>query len=246
MSNWGIFFLLVFSFSQHVFGETIFPNKLNQRDRQELLSILGFGTAPKIISNPYPLGGYDGWELGFSSEFLSLEEVPKLGSSSGKVVSKGEFNFYNLSITKGIFENIDTTISFMPSLQGEGVSGYGVSFRWMFYEAQNIPLALTTNLYGGGVNIQSLLGTNTLGIDVLCTMAMEDLALYFGAGQAKVTGVFTGGSAGLTDDFVRHTEGLSSGHSLFGLAFQASKALVAFQVDRYNEPVYGARIGWRY
>lgn len=241
-----VFTILILG-SSYSYAETILPVSLDKSDRVTMLSILGFGTTPKLISNPYPLGGYKGWELGLSSEFLSMEEIAGLGvAPSGKVLTKGDFNFYNLSFSKGLFENVDTTLSFLPSLQGEGVSGMGFQLRWAFYESPYMPMALSTNIYGGSVNIQSLLGSDSLGADLLCTMSLEDIALYFGFGYAKVIGHFTGGSSGITDDNERHVEAVSSSHSLFGLSFQVSKMLFAFQVDRYRDPVYGAKIGFRF
>lgn len=246
MKFWSSFFILLL-IPFYSLAVTVFPLNLDKVERQALLSTMGFGTAPKVLSNPYPLGGYEGWEFGASSEFLSLQKVAGLGSAPvGQTVSRGEFNFYNLSLSKGIYQNIDTALSFMPSLQGESIAGFGVSLRWTFYESPYIPLALATNIYGGGVNIQSKLSSQTTGIDLLCTMAMDDLALYFGVGQAKVVGVFTGGTGGLTDNGETTKEGLSSSHSLFGLAFQLSKMQIAFQVDRYVDPTYGLKVGLRY
>lgn len=246
MKFWSSFFILFFIpfYSSAI---TVFPVGLSKVERQTLLSTMGFGTAPKVLSNPYPLGGYEGWEVGMSSEFLSLQKVAGLGNAPvGQTPSRGEFNFYNVSLSKGLFQNIDTALSFMPSLQGESIAGFGASLRWTFYESPYIPLALATNVYGGGVNVQSKLSSQTTGVDLLCTMAMEDLALYFGLGQAKVVGVFTGGSGGLTDNGETTKEGLSSSHSLFGLAFQLAKMQIAFQVDRYVDPIYGIKVGLRY
>lgn len=226
---------------------TVFPTNLDRADRKVFLEVLGYGTAPKLLSNPYPLGGYQGWEIGLSNEFLSLEEVAGLGTPpAGQVVSKGEFNFYNLSFAKGLYKNIDTTLSFLPTLQGEGVSGFAAQVKWTFYESPNMPLTLATNLYGGSINIQSLLGVDSLGLDLICAMSMDDLAIYFGGGQTRVIGTFTGGANGITDDQDRHSLSLESMHTLFGLSFNVSKLLIAFQVDRYHEPVYGAKIGFRY
>ena len=59
------------------------PRGLSQPDRVEVVETIGLGAAPKILSNPYPLGGYDGFEVGYSIEFINVRDVNRLGCAVG-------------------------------------------------------------------------------------------------------------------------------------------------------------------
>lgn len=222
---------------------TSLPRNLNQVDRVRTLQILGFGSAPKTLDNPYPLGGYTGIEIGLSSEFIPVEDLANLGS---KTAEKGELNYYILSIGKGLYYNIDTYMYFTPIFQNEKVQTYGGQLRWGFYESSFFPLSLSTVLFVGGANFSNLVNVTSVGLDLIASVTMDNVAIYFGTGRARVSGKFIGGSNGITDTQETENEDLNESHAVFGLNVDISNAFLAFEVDRYTDSSYSTKLGYRF
>nr|WP_295904812.1 hypothetical protein [uncultured Bdellovibrio sp.] len=239
--------LIVFlAFSISVFSaqaNTALPKNLNKEDRIRVLQILGLGSASKILDNPYPLGGYSGVEIGVSSEFIPVEDLASLGS---KTTDKGEYNYYTLTLGKGLYYNIDTHVYFTPFGQNEDIQSYGAQVRWGFYEAHFFPLTLTAMIYGGGANFSNLINVSTLGGDVIATVAMDNVAIYVGAGQVRAIGRFIGGADGITDNQTTVEEDILEGHSVFGINVDIAKMFIALQIDRYNDSIYSGKLGFRF
>lgn len=235
--------LCVFLSAAFVQAETALPRNLNRDDRQRALQILGFGSAAKVLDNPYPLGGYSGIELGLASEFIPVEDLASLGS---KTTDKGEFNYQTLTMGKGLYYNVDMHIYFTPFGQNEKMQSYGAQIRWGFYEASFFPLSFTAMLYGGGANFTNLINITTLGLDVLATVAMDNVAVYAGVGQTRAIGKFIGGVGGITDTQETYEEDILEGHSLFGVSVDISKVFIALQIDRFTDSVYSGKIGYRF
>ena len=240
----GLFLLILTAFlCQKTLAGTTLPKGLNENDRKTAAGILSFGSMMKLLSNPYPLGGYDGVEVGFSSEYIPMENVATLGNKSD---DKGEYNYYTISFGKGIFYNIDTFLQFTPLPQNEGISNFGAQIRWGFYEAQAFPFSMSLVVTGGGSSFSSLINSTTLGTDLVGVVNMHDVALYFGAGQARSSTKFIGGANGLTDDQETHQVNLTKGHELFGVHVKMDKFFVALEVDRYDEAAYSGKLGMRF
>jgi len=242
MNRLGLIFFLV---CVSVAGKaaTSLPRNLDQSDRVRALQILGFGSASKILDNPYPLGGYSGIEIGVSSEFIPVEDLSSLGN---KTTDKGEFNYYTLTLGKGLYYNIDTHLYFTPFNQTEEIQSYGGQVRWGFYEAGFFPLSLSAVLSAGGANFSNLINVTTLGADIVATVAMDNVAIYFGVGQARATGKFIGGPNGITDTQETLTEEAAEGHTVFGLNVDVAKMFLALEIDRYNDSIYSGKIGFRF
>lgn len=236
-------FLIIFFSTTVSLAQTVLPRQLSAADRVRALEILGFGTAPKVLSNPYPLGGYSGVEVGLSSEFIQSEDLASLGS---KAPSSQEFNFYNLSLGKGLFYNVDTHFYFTPFMQSEKIQSFGGQLRWGFYEARFFPLSLSANIYGGGANFSNLINVTTYGADLIGTVNMDDVAIYFGLGTLRAVGNFVGGADGINDVIESKQEEASATHTLFGISIDFSKIFIALEFDRYVDSVYSGKIGVRF
>lgn len=235
---------LAFSFNALLaWSETSLPKNLNKDHRIRALQILGFGSAAKILDNPYPLGGYTGVEMGLSSEFIPVEDLASLGS---KTNARGEYNYYTLTFGKGLYYNIDTHVYFTPFGQKEDIQSFGGQVRWGFYEARFFPLTLTAMVYGGGSNFANLINVSTVGGDIIATVAMDNVAIYFGAGQIRAIGKFIGGAGGITDSQETVEEDVAEGHSVFGINIDISKMFIALQIDRYTDSIYSGKIGFRF
>ncbi len=235
-----VFILLSMQSAQ---AATVLPKNLNAADQQRALQILGYGSAPKVLDNPYPLGGYSGVEIGLSSEFIPIEDLSNLGSQSS---DGGELNYYTLSFGKGLYYNIDTHVYFTPMMQDEDVLAYGAQVRWGFYEASFFPLTLTALVYGGGANFSNLINFNTLGLDVIASVNINKVALYAGMGRVRVMGTFIGGAGGVTDNTETVKRDEAEDHSVFGVSVDFKKMFLALQVDRYTDSNYSGKIGFRF
>ncbi|WP_291515579.1 hypothetical protein [Bdellovibrio sp. ArHS] len=218
------------------------PKNLNKGERQRALEILGFGSAAKILDNPYPLGGYTGVELGLASEYIPAEDLSNLGSQT---TDKGEINYLTLTFGKGLYYNVDTHVYFTPAL-GNGIQTYGGQVRWGFYEASFFPLTLSAILSGGGANFSNLINVNTLGVNLIATVAMDNVAIYFGGGRVRAIGTFIGGTDGITDDQNTVEEDIVQNHTVFGINIDVSKFFLALEIDRYADSVYSGKLGYRF
>ncbi|MFZ4404302.1 MAG: hypothetical protein ACOYOK_09400 [Pseudobdellovibrionaceae bacterium] len=249
MSKVFCLFLIFVFLSFEGFSATEIPKQLSESNRLEALKILGLGTAAKILTNPYPLGGHEGLEVGLSSEYLQVGDLSRLGAGTN---SGSELNFYSLSLTKGTYYNLDTAISFTLFNQEENVSTYNGQVRWGFYQAEFLPLSFGIHVYGGGTNFDDLIFTQTLGVDLVSSISVDDVTLYFGSGVVRSWGTFVGGANGVTKANPGQTSGITEGatvfetHSVLGLNVDFSKLFFAIQVDRYYLPVYSFKLGYRF
>lgn len=230
------------------------PRQMAAGDRKIALQVLGFGAASKILGNPYPLGGYQGLEIGLSSEYIPVKDLSSLGDKSA---TRTEVNYYTLSVAKGIFYNIDTVVHFTPAFQQENLSSYGGQLRWGFYDFPFMHGGLSLILHGSATSFSNLIDTRTTGTDLIATFVVEDVALYFGGGDARSIGTFRGGDINgtVTESTTSACNGttcsdayedLNQGHTVFGISLAFAKLYAAFQVDRYYQSTYSAKLGFRF
>src|SRR5476651_1584350 len=99
------------------------PSGLNQSDRREIVRTLGLNSATKMLDNPYPLGGYSGFEIGLSSEFIDIRDIRHLGCAPGSAgcgnktySDESEWNYSRLTIGKGLYKDLDIFIHFIAPL----------------------------------------------------------------------------------------------------------------------------------
>lgn len=237
--------------------KTYIPRRMNVGDRKIALQVLGFGAASKVLGSPYPFGGHSGFEVGVSSEYIPAQDLKSLGVIPP--VPRGELNYFSLSIGKGLFYNVDTVLHFTPAFQKEDLTTYGGQIRWMFYEFPFMKGGLSGVLHGSGANYDSLINTRTTGMDLIATVVVEDVSLYFGIGEARALGTFQGGGMNTTTGESESTtnscsagycdtayEDIRESHTIMGLCLFYSEFFAAFQIDRYYLSTYSARLGFRF
>lgn len=229
-------------FSSHAFGLEL-PKNLNSEERKSVLEILGFGTTSKVASSPYPLGGYEGFEIGLTSELIKIEDLSRYGSTTEP---QEDLNVNSLSIGKGLYNDLDLFVNFMPISSSTKISNYGAQARWKFYEARFLPVTLSVLFHGNSANFQNLITTTVFGADLIGAINVDSLGLYLGIGQANGSGRFAGGAEGVTNTGNMQTEKVSTIHNYAGLAYNFLPLFIAFQMDRYTQPIYTARLGFRY
>lgn len=242
--------LLIFlAWSSIASAEINIPTNLSSDDRKEALRILGLGTSSKMLSNPYPLGGYSGFEFGLAIESVPVEEISRLGAKlqPGQQPEK-TFNYPKFAIGKGLFKDIDLFLHFIPYNQNTNLSDYGGMFRYCFYQAAFLPASFSILVHANNSNVGNLIFTQSTGAELVTGINVNDFALYVGAGRVFVTGKFVANlnAAGSNPVPVNETETVSSFHSFLGGSFDFEPVFVSFQIDQYTQTVMGAKLGLRF
>ena len=218
------------------------PTKLTVTDRTQALQLIGYGSSQKILDDPYPLGGYSGFEIGLSNEALQTDQFASMGS---KAPTQSQVNYNTITIGKGIYNNVDTFLTF--SLMGaENVTDVGAQIRWGFYQASYLPIYMSAVLHGNSFNCEDLIVTNSIGLDLIAGFKEGDVTLYFGGGPIRTQGVFSGGTGAITDTKQTVGMGLLDSRFLAGLNIRFGKYFLAGEIDSYSTAVYGAKIGYRF
>jgi len=222
-----------------------FPKQLTHQDRTRVLEILGYGSALRVLQNPYPLGGYSGIEVGVSNEMIPTSDISHLGA---KNTEQGETSYMQLHFAKGLYDNIDLMATFAPMGQNEQISSFGGGARWGFYEAEYFPVALSVQTTLNSSGFQDKVNVSTQTIDLIASINVSDMTLYAGGGRIRASGQFIGGASGITDQSNNDTENevLSSTRFLAGLSVKFSNTFFAIELDHTVDASYAAELGLRF
>ncbi len=248
--------LFIFLFSSESEASLVLPRNLNDAQRIETLEILGPSSAPKILGNPYPLGGYSGVELGYSVQILPTEKLSELGNRP----EQQSFTSWNtLSVGKGLFENFDLFIYFTPLTQKEDVSDVGGLLKWGFYESEIFPANVSLIASGNYLNFQNLLSVSNQCLDMVVSFSWKNATLYTGVGYLRSSGTFLGGVGSLNsegemvNDNTRtvfrgesKAESVTSAHSLIGLNLRYDNFFVSGEINKYKTSVVAGKVGYRW
>ncbi len=220
------------------------PKDLTHSDRLKILEIVGFGASSKVLSDPYPLGGYAGLEVGYALENLPAEDIGRLGQ--GLPAPQQDITLSKITIGKGLYNNLDFFIQFTPYLHSDEVSQYGGIIRWGFYQGSDKPISLSALVHANTVNFSNQLTTHAYGVDLIGGVTVDSLAVFAGLGAIEARGTFMGGSSGVTDSGFVEREFTSGLHTVVGADIRIKKAFVSLQIDRYKLPVFSGKIGYRF
>jgi hypothetical protein len=226
------------------FSSIQLPTGMNKNERLEALRIIGLGTASKILSDPYPLGGYTGFEVGYSLESFPADNLGRLGSRISPPQQNTSLS--RITIGKGLYNNIDVFIQFTPYVRQDEISQFGGILRWGFYQAPFLPLSLSVLAHLNNSSIGAQLSTQTRGFNLIGGVDSGNISVFAGAGLAESTGTFIGGPASLTDTRYSETEYVSHFHSVIGGTLKFSNLFVSLQIDRYALPVYSGKLGFHF
>lgn len=226
------------------------PTGLNHENRVEVIRLVGLGTSSKILSNPFPLGGYPGLEIGLGLELVNVADLSRLGDGTNK--DEREFRVPSISIGKGLYKSVDIFFHFVPFSEDSKMSEYGGLARWSFYQARFLPINLSLLLHGNIFNMSDSLVTETIGSELIAGISVNNFSLYFGGGFLSSSAQFTAQgpdgvvvstdpptSRGTVEELVRE------GHSVVGITLHLFDLFLAAQIDRYREPVYSLKLGLR-
>jgi hypothetical protein len=236
--------ILAILFSNLSFAGVEIPNGMTVSDRQEAVRILGFGTSSKILSDPYPLGGFQGFEVGLAIENLPAEDLGRLGNTVTN--PQKDVTYPKISIGKGLYENVDAFVNFIPYTQKLDQTQYGAMVRWGFYQAKYLPLTLATTLHFNNANLNNQITTRTVGMDLVGGINADTVALYIGIGPIQSRGRFIGGTSGVTDTGKLEMETVNGMHTMIGANVRVSSLFLALEIDRYENTTYSGKVGVRF
>lgn len=229
------------------------PKQLTSADRVEVVKMLGMNTSSKLLTNPYPLGGYAGFEVGLSVEIIDIEDLKRLGATVDN--EEREFRYPKLSVGKGLYNDVDMFFHFIPAAPGIKISEYGGLLRWSFFQAKFVPINLSWNVHASHIDINDSFESQTVGTNLISGINVQNFSIYFGVGYLESKGTFMGGNTDQgvvnpTDpSFDSSTYTASSRvtqfHSQVGVTVHFSDYFLAAQIDRYQDPVYSMKLGTR-
>ncbi len=234
---------LQFGWAPLASASLVIPKNLTSNEIKKATEILGYSSACKILSNPFPLGGYSGIEIGYSTEVISTGELASFGM---KAPSQNETSYSLVTFGKGLYNNLDVFFQFSPLSQDENISNYGGQLRWGFYQAEYVPAHLSFLASGNNVNFQNKISTVSTAFDLVAGFSVQDVTLYTGIGLVRSIGSFAGGPDGVTDTGVRARADLSQSHYVGGINVKFSNAFLALELDRYTQATYSGKLGARF
>ncbi|MAV91074.1 MAG: hypothetical protein CL676_06605 [Bdellovibrionaceae bacterium] len=254
--------ILFCALSLPAFGLSI-PKGLSISDQEDVTKILGLGTSMKMATNPYPLGGYSGFEIGYDLSFINIDQLTRLGCDPGSSgcantarSEEQEFSYGKLTVGKGLYGNVDVFFSFAPLFGAGGVSDYGGSLRWTFYEAELLPIHILILASGNRVNFRNQFSAKNVGLDLLVGINVDDISVYCGGGQIRSEGLFIGGDTGDGTvptsnpnlDLQTNTSSVTVQrfHTVVGASLEWKTLFVAGEINRYDDSVYTVKAGLRF
>ena len=230
--------------TQNVVAKVNIPTNLTSDDRIKVLEILGPGTSSKILTDPYPLGGYAGFEAGLQIDSIPVSDIANLGNG---VTEQDQFTYPIISIGKGLYKNVDIFVHFIPSSEGTGISEYGGILRWGFYQMAYLPVSFSLNLSAGSTNINNQLIIKNFGYDFTAGITSQNIYFYGGVGQIQSGGEFTGGGTdGVTDTGQKEEHRVSDAHYFVGVGFRIASVFLTGQMDFHFQPTYSLKLGFRF
>lgn len=233
-------FFSIILFSQLSLAGIGLPRSLSGPDRQEITEVIGLGSSSKLLSDPYPLGGYSGVELGFQMESINVDDINRLGATQPK---QKDFYYPKFSIGKGLYNNVDVFFHFAPFTQNVGFSEYGGILRVVLHQAAFLPATFSLLVHTNSTNLGNVFYSQSRGADLVAGINVGNFALYIGGGKVEAAGQF---SRDITNTGGDENNFVGGFHSFLGGSFDYEPIFVAFQVDEYTQAVFSSRIGVRF
>lgn len=240
-----LFFLCIVCGGHLAHATLSIPINLSHDDRQTALRIVGLGLSEKLLSDPYPLGGFAGFEVGLSLEDLPTDSLARLGSKLSS--PQEDLTYPKLTIGKGVYNNLDFFIQFTPYRRSDELTQFGGLLRWGFYQGQLFPFSTSLLVHANSANASNLLSTRTYGADLMAGVSVGQVSLFGGLGFLQSNGTFTGGVNGVTASTLMEDETVTGLHTFVGANLRLFEtAFVAIQLDRTEVPVVSGKLGARF
>ena len=234
--------IVCFFFNEWVWANLPLPRQLTAKDRRSALEILGPATSARLLSSTYPLGGWEGFEVSLSRNYVPASYLSALGDQS---TPQRDFDYPLLTFGKGLFSDVDLHVSFVPMIQKESLSHASAQIRHQFWQSPTNIFRLSGLLHASTTNINNQLQMQGYGYNLVGTTTIDQISLFIGIGQFTTRGRFIGGLRGITESLNTEKESLSMAHQLIGLEWLTGHYFLAAEVDRFESPYYSLRLGYR-
>ncbi len=237
--------LLTFARGTPTQAELQIPTNLTNQQVQQVLSILGPSTLPRLLSNPYPLGGYAGLEVGLSYLMLSTADLSHIGNGTP---AQDSFSYPVLSMGKGLYHDVDIFVHAMPYSNSLLLSQFGATVRWCFYEAENLPILLSAAITGNSSNLKNQLVVQNVGYKLTGALYVRHLTLYIETGRSHSSGLALGTANSSSLTLSQQIEEVSVDLSTlaFGATFSFGHLFWSIQLDQGASPIYSTQVGGRW
>lgn len=240
--NLGLIFSIASLFSHLCFARFQLPHQLTASDRKSALSVLGPATSSRLLSSGFPLGGWQGFEMGLSRHYVPASYLNSLGDQTNE---RSDFEYPLVTFGKGLYSDFDLFLSFVPMFQGESISHASAQVRHQFWQSPTNIFRVVGLVHTDSTNLANQLSIRAYGFDVIGTTTIDRISLFIGIGATAWHGTFIGGNKGVTDSKESETNQVSLAHQLIGFEWPISNYFVSAEVDRYDSPYYSLKFGYR-
>ena len=225
-------------------GPATGANSISDGDRTQLTKMLGWGTSSKLLSEPYPLGGDSGLEVGISVETIPISQLAYMGTGTPP---QQNFSFPKVNIGKGLYKDLDVFVHFIPYSEDTRISEYGGILRWGFYQALFPPSNFSLLVHANSSNVSNAIITQTYGADIVTGVTFPTFSFYAGAGwiSSQANFMLTTGASGAINGAI-NTATASGYRTFLGGVFSFSDFFASFEVDQYDQTVFSTKFGVRY
>jgi hypothetical protein len=237
------FFSFVFLCNSWAFAKYDLPRNLTSQNQVTVAESLGFGAATKMIMDPLPLGGYDGFQIGLSQDYVNAGaiEVIGAGKASSAYISSSSFSF-----GKGFYYDFDTFFQ-MTSPQNEDFSSYGILLRRKVYSFDSyFPVSVGALVHGGLTQYSNVFGSNIIGFDIYLYSSIYNFVCSVGAGQARGIHTFVGGASGLTGSSRDIEVDLLTKHLWGGVSRHFGRWVVSVMSETYFDSIHSLKLGYNF
>lgn len=240
LSTFLIVFLLL---SQFVWATFDIPTQLSDKDERDILKNIGPGTAARLLSAPFPLGGFEGLEVGLSRQAIPLDNLQHLGNGTEP---QSELSYPILTIGKGLFNNIDMFLSLIPFAQSSSLTHFSSQVRIQHWSSLTSPFIISSAWHAGYSTLKNEINFQNYGFDVLGTFYFRTACLYFGVGTLFSNGRFIGGVDGITKSQDTDIVTATFAHRVLGFDYRINEYFIALETDSYDKPFYSVKLGYRF
>ena len=241
-----LIFIFSFLLSSIGYANYQLPSNLDVNSQQVVARTFGFGTGSKMIADPRPLGGYDGFQTALSYDYVNVSQIKGLGTGGSNDLY---FSSSSMTIGKGLFYDFDMFIQMSPP-QNNNFSSYGALLRGRLssFEMASSIISIGGLIHTSISQFSNFFGSNIYGYDLYLYSELKKFVLFIGAGSARGIHTFGGGASGLTADSAHETSrvDLMTSHFWGGVSYQFGRWVVAGVSESYFDPVYSFKAAYNF
>lgn len=234
--------LIVISLHHFAEARIRLPHALTGSDRLSTLEFLAPTSSARLLSSPYPLGGWSGFEIGVSRQNAPLSYLKDLGDKGG---TTSDLSYTTITLGKGLYYDLDLYLSFVPMTQTDSISHSSGQLRYLFWTSENRVFRVSGLLSASTSNVNDQISLRSVGYDLIGTTTIDKVSLFVGLGLLKARARFIGGAKGITDSQKTEEEDADIPHQLIGIEWPLGHFFWAAEVDRYKVPNYSLQLGYR-